>query len=206
MNAPEAAGLALKIHGAVWLAAAAAFYKYGDRTELFDKTLRGNQATREAIRDRIAEDMGNQIRPVLRDSTARRVRSPILNPSGTNYEEDAGEITRGEPFRQAIRDFVSADSGSLLDYRSILTNADAWRLWAHRLSRWILVLVISQTVILLLDVLTLIFVDPARIAPPWAIPASLAPTAIIVLPLFFSLCMVHVKHGVIVDIRERYDT
>src|SRR5437870_4683892 len=101
MTGPETAGLALKIHGAVWLAAAAAFYKYGDRTELFDKTLGGTQATREAIRDRIAEDLGNQLRPILRDPPVRRIRSPILTPTGNNYEEESPEITRSEPFRQA---------------------------------------------------------------------------------------------------------
>ena len=34
MTLGEVAGLGLKVHGAVFLAAAAAYYKFGDRTDL----------------------------------------------------------------------------------------------------------------------------------------------------------------------------
>ena len=53
--------------------------------------------------------------------------------------------------------------------------------------------------------LTLIFGDVTQTAPPWWMAASLSPTAIVVVILFVCLCAVNIKHGIIVDLRERYD-
>ena len=72
MTLGEAAGLALKVHGAVWLAAAAAYYKYGDRTNLFEKSLQGNRSARQSILDTVASDLSKQLQPVVRDATGAR--------------------------------------------------------------------------------------------------------------------------------------
>src|ERR1051326_2443317 len=112
MTVGEAAGLALKVHGAAWVAAAAAYYKYGDRTELFEKALQGNRTARQAIRDNIATNLSKQLQPVVRD--AARVRSPVLDAGGA-YIEHATDVTESEPFYQAIRDYVSLSTGALID-------------------------------------------------------------------------------------------
>jgi hypothetical protein len=202
MTLGEAAGLALKVHGAVWLAAAAAYYKYGDRTDLFEKALQGNRSVRQAIRDNIATDLSKQLQQVVRAAT--RARSPVLDAAG-GYIEHATDITESEPFYQAIRDYVSISVGALVDYRRILETTDRWRTWAHRLSRCILVLLVLQILVMTGAVLVLIFADLTRTAAPWWFVGSLVPTAVAVVLLFSCLCVVHVKHGVIVDLRERYD-
>lgn len=202
MTLGEAASLALKVHGAVWLAAAAAYYKYGDKTALFEKALRGNRSLRQAVRDNIATDLSKQLQPVIRDATG--VRSPLLDPGG-GYFERATDITKSELFYQSIRDYVSSSAGSLLDYRLVLETTDRWRTWAHRLSRSILVLVILETLQIAGALLVSVMTDPNRIATTWWFLASLAPTSVVVGFLFWCLCMVHIKQGAMVDLRERYD-
>ncbi len=202
MTLGDAAGLALKVHGAVWLAAAAAYYKYGDRTDLFEKALQGNRSARQAIRDNIATELSKQLQQVVRDAT--RARSPVLDAAGA-YIEHATDITESEPFYQAIRDYVSLSLGALVDYRRILEATDRWRTWAHRLSRCILVLLFLQILVMTGAVLVLVFADPNRTAAPWWFVGSLVPTGIAVVLLFSCLSVVHVEHGVMVDLRERYD-
>lgn len=202
MTIGEAAGLALKVHGAVWLAAAAAYYKYGDRTELFEKALQGNRSARESILDAVAGELGKELQPVVREATG--ARSPVLDAAG-GYIEHALDVTEGELFYQALRDYVSGSAEALLDYRRILHCATAWKKWAHRLSRCILALLILEVSVMGGALLALIFDDVSRIAPPWWMAASLSPTAVVVVILFVCLCFMNAKHGVIVDLRERYD-
>lgn len=201
MTLSDAAGLALKVHGAVWLAAVAAYYKYGDRTDLFHKALRGNRSLRQVVRDNIATDLSKQLQPVIRNAT--RTTSPVLDASGT-YVEQVADITESEPFYQAIRDFVSASVGSLLDYRLVLETADCWRKWAHRLSRAILALVILETLVIAGALLVSVTANQNEIAVSWFL-ASLGPTCTLVVYLFWCLCIVNMKQGMMVDLREQYD-
>lgn len=80
MTLGEIAGLGLKVHGAVFLAAAAAYYKFGDRTDLVEKSHKSNRTAKKIMRDRIASDLLEQLRPVVR--TAINVRSPLFNADG----------------------------------------------------------------------------------------------------------------------------
>ena len=48
--------------------------------------------------------------------------------------------------------------------------------------------------------------DASRTVGPWCFLASLAPTCVLVVLLFGCLCTVHIQHGVLVDLRERYDS
>jgi hypothetical protein len=202
MTIGEAAGLALKAHGAVWVAAAAAYYKYGDRTDLFEKAVRGNRSARQSIRDSVASDLGKQLQPVIRNAAG--VRSSLLDAAGA-YIEQSIDVTESEPFYQAIRDFVSASASALLDYKLILQATERWRIWARRLSHCILALVAWETFMLAAAVLILVLADLTMTANKWLTIASFAPTAVAVLLLFVCLAVVHAKQGVIADVRERYD-
>jgi hypothetical protein len=53
----ELVNLALSIHGSVLLASIVAYYKYGDRTELLEKGLRGTDSTLSVMRRRIATEL-----------------------------------------------------------------------------------------------------------------------------------------------------
>lgn len=203
MTLSDALGLALNVHGGVWLAAVAAYYKYGDRTDLFDKALRANRGLVQAVRDNVATDLSKQLQPVIRDAT--HATSPVLDTAG-DYIEHVADIANSEPFYQAIRDYVSLSGGSLLDYRLVLETAVRWRTWAHRLSRSILALVILEPLMMAGALLVRVTADLSRAAPAWWFLASLTPTCILVVSLLWCLCIVHMKHSVMLDLRERYDS
>lgn len=197
-----AAAWALKAHGAILLAAIAAYYKYGDRTDLFEKSLSGNRSAKQAIRDNVATELGKQLQPAVRDAT--RVRSPVLDAGG-GYIEHATDITESEPFYQALRDYVATSAGALVDYRRMVESTEAWLRWAHRLSRSILVLLIIELVSMAGAGLVLVLADVTRtISRMWFV-TSFVPTAINIVALCCCLCALHVKHGIIVDLRAKYD-
>ncbi len=89
MTIGEAAGLALKVHGAVWVAAAAAYYKYGDRTELLEKAVRGNRSARQSLRDNIATELQKQLVPVVRDATRLAGVVDVLNLEAKFFKRSA---------------------------------------------------------------------------------------------------------------------
>ena len=201
MTLGNLAVLALKVHGAVWVAAAAAYYKYGDRTDLFDKALRGNRSLRQSVQDNVAIDLSNQLQPAIREAT--RATSLVMGADG-RYIERVADITESESFYQAVRDYVARSADSLSDYRLVSETVDCWRKWAHRLSLSILVLVIFETLMIAGAVLVSVTVDNSKVTLIWFL-LSLAPTGILVASLFVCLCVVHVKHGKMVDLRERYE-
>jgi hypothetical protein len=186
--------------------ACAAYYKYGDRTELFEKALKGNHRTRQAIRDHIATHLTEQLGPVLRDSF--RARPTLLDSSGTampHYGETASDVMRSDRFYEAVRDFVSQGAGALVDYRHLLRAIDQWRTWAHRLSGSIVGLLAVELVMIGACVSLRLFADPNQATRPIYIAASFTPMAFIICFLFLCLLAVHTRHGTIVDLREQYD-
>ena len=202
MTVEDAATLALSTHGAVWIAAAAAYYRYGDRTEFFDKSLQGCRRIRQSIRDAIASSLSAHLGPVVRESS--RIRSALLDADGA-YIDQPANLAESEPYYQAIRDFVSGTAGALVDYRLALDTVNSWRVWAHRLSKCILSLVIFETVMLAWPIMALVRLDPTDQTPRWWFALGSLPTAGIVFALFTCLVIVHVKHGAIIDLKERYD-
>jgi hypothetical protein len=201
MTLGETAGFALKLHGAIWLAGAAAYYKYGDRTDLFEKAARGNRNARQTLRDSIAGELGRQLSPVVRD--AARTKTPLLNPNGS-YIEQPADVTASEAFYQAIRDFVANSSGALVDYRQILRSTEQWRKWAGRLSHSILALVVLETSMLACVVLLELIGmtdDTREIIMLW----SFAPTFVTALTVLVCLAAVHFNQTTISTLRERHD-
>ena len=64
MTFEDGTSLAFTVHGAIWIVTAAAYYRYGDRTDLFDKSLRGCRRTRRSIRDALATSLSAHLGPV----------------------------------------------------------------------------------------------------------------------------------------------
>ena len=203
MTVAEATRWALSVHGTVWVAAAAAYYKYGDRTKLFRELPKEGRRLRQAVLNKIASELAAQLRPVVRDSTS--VRSNLLSPGG-DYIEGSVDITVGERYYQAIHDFVTNASGALVDYRLVLATVRAWRVWAHRLSWSILILVVLEPAVLLTALVVLVPMNETDQAPLWLLLLGSLPTVAVIVGVFLSLILVHMKQGVIIDLEERYDT
>lgn len=203
MTIAEATNLAFSVHGAVLLIAAATYFKYANRKELFEKLPQECRRLRQSIRDRITSEIAVQLRPIVRDSA--RVRTGVLSSEG-DYIEMPVDVTEGEGYFQAIHDFVTNSSRALIDYSLILATAKAWRDWAHRLSSSILFLVIMESVILALTLLVLVVINETSPVPLWSLVLGSVPTAMVIGAIFICLIFVHVKQGVIVNLKENYDT
>ena len=202
MTLTAAVELALTVHGAVCVVGIAAYYKYGNRADLYGNALLGNRSLRQIVRDNIATELSTQLQPVIREAT--RARSPVLESDG-RYFEHVADITKSEAFYQSIRDYVSRSSNSLIDYRLALETSDCLRTWARRLSLLLLVLVILEILVIGGTVLMLVMGNPNRADGEVWFLWSLFPMCAVVVLLLWSLCMVHLKRDVIVDLRERYD-
>ena len=196
MTIEDATSLAFTVHSAIWIATAAAYYRYGDRTDLFDKSLQGCRRTRQSIRDALATSLSAHLSPVIKDSA--RVRSAVLDPAG-HFLDKPVNLAESEPYYQAIRDFVSRSAGALIDYRLALDTVESWKTWAHRLSKAVLFLLVLETVMLGWAVTTIVSADMSTQVSHWTLALGSAPTAAIVLATLCCLVMLNVNHGRLVD-------
>ena len=203
MTYAEVTDMVLSTHSAVFLAAFAVYWKYGDKTKLFDKFPQEYRRLQRLVRDQIAGDLADQLRPVVRDSAS--IRSSILNSVG-KYIEEPVDVTKGEIYYQTIRDFVTNTSEALVDYRRVLDIIEAWRVWAHRLSWSILILVILEPVMLISAVLIFYNMEGVEQVPVWLALLGSVPTLSVILGAFISLVFVHVKQGAIFNLKDSYDT
>ena len=203
MNFAEATTLAFSVHGAVLLVAATTYFKYANPKELFDKLPEEIRRLRQSIRNRITSEIADQLRPIVRDSTS--VRTGLFRPEGDYFEKPA-DVTEGEGYYQAVHDFVTNSSTALVDYSLVIGTAKAWRDWAHRLSSSILFLVILESFMLASTLLVLVSINETLQVPLWALLVGSVPTAIVMSGVFTCLIYVHRKQGVIVDLKENYDT
>ena len=92
MTIAEATTLAFSAHGAILLVAAATYFKYANRKELFEKLPEECRRLRQAIRDRITSEIAVQLGPIVRDSA--RVQTSVLNPEG-KYIEKSADVALG---------------------------------------------------------------------------------------------------------------
>ena len=61
----ELTTLALAFHASVFGCAIAAYYRYGDRTEVFNKSLQGTDLILVRIRQQISEELTEKLKPVF---------------------------------------------------------------------------------------------------------------------------------------------
>ncbi len=203
MTYAEVTEWVLGTHGAVFLAALTIYLKYGDPTKLFDRFPQEYKKLQQAVRDKIASDLADQLQSVVRDSTG--VRSSILDIDG-EYIEEPVDVTKGETYYQSIRDFVTNASGALVDYRRVLDVIKAWRSWAHRLSWSILILVILELVMLVFAVLVLYNANESDKIPVWLALLGSVPTVSVIFGAIVCLVIMHVKQDIVFSLKECYET
>jgi len=190
------------VHSSVLLVAIAAYYKYGDRTDVFTRSLEGTDGLLRRIRQQLASDLGESLVGVFRDQGT--VPSPILRPDGGTYIEQCTNPIGGERYKESIRDFVEESNEVLADYRSAIMARASWCFWAKCLSWTILGLTVWQAVVVgssaLLDWVCSIPI------PDWVLQWAGLPTVLIVAACFVAvfLCLRH--HDTIQRMRMRYDT
>lgn len=192
--------LALSIHSSVLVASIVAYYKYGDRTELIDRGLRGSDAVLTEMRRRIASELIDLLDEYFQ---ASRTTPTVTAEDDLTYAERPTNPVRSEAFRETIRDYVEGHSEVIAHYRMLLSARNSWCSWARFLSWSLLVLIEVEIVI----VGALAFVDKlsAWEFPDWSIQWSWLPVALLVgtcvLPLAFMLR----KHDIMTKFKIQYE-
>lgn len=123
--------------------AIAAYNKYGDRTELTDKSLKG---TKEAL-DTLLAYLGSSLAESVRPTIERILANATTSTDGTIKEVKASSITKelnGEAFLDDVASFVNSGIEELLFYRNLAHCRLQWSSWAKRISRGVFVLLILQ--------------------------------------------------------------
>jgi len=193
--------VALGVHAAALVGAVAAYYRYGDRTELFARSLHGMESMVRQMRQQIGADLEDRLRPIFENPGA--MRPPILGQDGNTYIEQAANPVGSEGYREAVREFVEKQAGTISDFRSLLLAKAAWCFWARFLSWAILGFLTWQ----LAAVGALAFLD--RIGglalPEWSIKWSALPTSLCVLACLVPLPMLLRNHDRVTDYKQRYE-
>lgn len=196
--------IALSVHVAVLFGALAAWYKYGDRSDVLAKSLEGTETVLSRLRMMISDELLQAIKTVL--STVPTNPQAILGPDGKNpiYSEKVSNFLESEAFRQAIRDFVDLKADMISDYRVLMRARTTWCFWARILSWSILVLIVLQMLFLTGHG----FIDKilGSPLPNWCIHGSLTITVFVVLFVFclpFPLLLR--SHDTIIQQKVKYD-
>jgi hypothetical protein len=198
MTHAELVNVALSIHAPLLLAAVAAYFKYGDRTELLSKSLQGTDAVLSRMRREIANELGDGLKPIFENPGT----VPTMVGTDTYIERPVNPIG-SEPYRSTIRDFVEDNANTLVNCRSLRAARDAWCFWARVLSWSILGLLLWQAVVtgslaLFDKVLEITIADHL-------IKLSAIPTTVGVITSLTPLPFLLKWHDVINNHRMRYD-
>ncbi len=129
--------LGLGLDGAVLLAYIAAFYKYGDRTDVYKTALAGIRELLVTIERDIAFQLAMRLQPVFSDAHTV-IEVSLFQPDGTLFKEVSVSPVGSEKYREAILDFLLAHVDAMQAYREVTIARDSWAMWARRLSRGIL--------------------------------------------------------------------
>jgi hypothetical protein len=127
------------------LGAIAAYHKYGDRTELTDKSLKGTKEAVETLLAYLARSLAEAISPTIE----RILANATTTPEGTIKELKATAIAKelnGEAFFDDVSSFVNSDIEEMLFYRNLVHARLRWSSWAKRISRGVFALLILQGV------------------------------------------------------------
>lgn len=194
MTHQELINIAFYVHGAVLLGSLPAWYKYGDRTEIFAKSLEGIQSTLSKMHLMISNDLLKIIK--LYQSA---VQSNIYGPNGEFYKEDDARFIESEAFRN----FINHEPEIIAEYWVLIRAKSNWLNWALILSWMILILIILQIISLLFHGLDKISITTL---PDWISKASIGATGFLVLIIFcLPTLFMQLSHGVIINKKAKYD-
>jgi hypothetical protein len=117
------------------LGSVAAYYKYGDRTEVVEKSLKGTHEALDTLLAYLGTSLSEALSPVL-------LRAVEDDPSA----ESVSRALTGESFRDAVSDFVNGEVSELLQYRALTQARKRWSKWAKRMSWGVFALLVQEVV------------------------------------------------------------
>jgi hypothetical protein len=200
MTPTDLLNAALGFHGAAFVGAATAYYKYGDRSELFSKSLAGTEAALVQMRSHIADELGRVLAPLF--ASPGTDPYPILDPTGSRYVERPLNPVGSEAYKEAVRDFCETYSVVIVHYRTLHRSCERWLAWARTISWTILLLTVWELVACAIGGLLKLDDWPPSFS---VVAASFFPTAVFAACLIVQLFALQYHHDGIMDIRGRYN-
>ncbi len=181
-------------------AALTGYYKYSDRSDHFEKSLRGIADTIGALKRRIASGLADSLRPIFENSQS--VTSILLDTSGKQFSETFVNPVGGEAYRDTLFSFVQSESQAIADYRRIVESRDGWLFWARAMC-WIFIgTFISEALIFAYLFASLsLSILPSNAA---AASATLIPTGACFFCFVAAAVRLSVLHDRFVELRKRY--
>jgi hypothetical protein len=184
----------------VLAAAVTGYYKYSDRSDHFEGSLKGVADTIGALRRQIAFGLADRLRPVFENSQS--VTSILLDASGRQFSETFVNPVGSEIYRDTVFSFVQSESEAIADYRRVVESRDKWLFWARMMCWTFLGTLISEVVILAYVFASLkLLVIPSN---EMVALATLVPTSV----CFFFFVTVAIRlsllHDRFVELRKRY--
>ena len=205
MTHGELVTLTWSSHAAVFVGALAAWYKYGDRSEIFAKSLSGTDETLRRMRTSIASDLSGTLESLLEEDSSEP--QPILGPDGAaiSYVERPVNFLHGEAYRESVATFLNERADSLADYRALAEARAGWCFWTRFLSWLIYVTLAWQFLAGGVGVLILDKVLSVAL-PDWLIQGTLIVTALLILTILaFPLRCILSEHDRIMKFRTHYN-
>ena len=201
MSHIELVNLALSIHGSVLLATIVAYSKYGERTELMERGLRGTNGVFTEMRRRIVVELADILESFFR---SRQTAPTITDDQEPRYFEQLTNPIQSEGFRECIREYVEGESVLLADYRALLSARDHWCNWARFLSWTLLVLLLVELAVV--GILGLVDRLAGVILPDWFIKWSWIPVGVLILCIALSFSIMLYKHDIMQSARLNMKT
>lgn len=133
------------------MGAVVAWYKYGDRTELAEKSLKGTKGALDELRAYLGRALAESVKP-----TVQRLLDDSVQKDGT-VKFPQGAILdefRGENFQDDVSSFVTSEMDEMLSYRALLHARKRWSSWAQRISWGVYSFLIIESVSTLYFALT----------------------------------------------------
>jgi hypothetical protein len=191
----------LSLHTSLLVAGLTAYYKYGDRTDVFEKSLKGTETALAQLRRRIAYQLGLRLKPVF-DNPESVVNVGLVDSFG-NPMEVAVSPAGSESYNDALFDFVDSHVEELLDWRALMVLRRRWCAWARFLSWAILAFVLMEGGIA--SVLTFQAEYKAAPLPMWLLDDSFIASVLFIFVLIFvPVGMLLHFHDSITEYRTRY--
>lgn len=196
----------ITFHGATLVPLAVALQKFGDRSEMFQKSLAGVGETMERMRRRVAAELEAEIAEAFPQADAVTRASPILDGAGNHFTEfvqGPAALPSSEKFRNCIHAFTSRNESSLRSYARLVSARDGWARAAKMLS-WSVLLALAWEAVAF--ALTGVVCGLLRVpVADWVLLSSFIPTGLLTASFIAWFGTMLWNHDSILDIRRTHD-
>lgn len=200
MEHAELVNLALGVHGSVFVGSLLAFYKYGDRTETTEKSLRGTTGLLEDIRNKIELSLTEHLRIVF--ERAESTPTVTLDNNSSTYIETLTNPTGSEAFREEIADFLADEVTTVADYVEVRKFKCNYCLWSRRLSWSIVFLIIWQA--LCCGSFLIIDIFGGYTLPDWSFLVLSSPTILLFVLAIIAIVFLMLEHDRIENQKNKH--